>query len=72
MIKLVDEQFLDGIDIFFTHGHTNGLMHPIISDGNKKLFYGADIFPTHAHLPVPWVETAKMVMATFPRSNRYM
>lgn len=55
MIKLVDEQFLDGIDIFFTHGHTNGLMHPIISDGNKKLFYGADIFPTHAHLPVPWV-----------------
>ena len=55
MIKLVDEQFLDGIDIFFTHGHTNGLMHPIISDGNKKLFYGADIFPTHAHLPIPWV-----------------
>ena len=55
MIKLVDEQFLDGIDIFFTHGHTDGLMHPIISDSNKKLFYGADIFPTHAHLPVPWV-----------------
>ena len=55
MIKLVDEQFLDGIDIFFTHGHTDGLMHPIISDGNKKLFYGADIFPTHAHLPIPWV-----------------
>ena len=55
MIKLVDEQFLDGIDIFFTYGHTNGLMHPIISDSNKKLFYGADIFPTHAHLPVPWV-----------------
>ena len=55
MIKLVDEQFLDGVDIFFTYGHTNGLMHPIISDSNKKLFYGADIFPTHAHLPVPWV-----------------
>jgi glyoxylase-like metal-dependent hydrolase (beta-lactamase superfamily II) len=55
MIKLVDEQFLDGIDIYFTHGHTDGLMHPIISDGNKKLFYGADIFPTHAHLPIPWV-----------------
>lgn len=55
MIKLVDEQFLDGIDILFTHGHTDGLMHPIISDGNKKLFYGADIFPTHAHLPIPWV-----------------
>ena len=53
MIKLVDEQFLDGIDIFFTHGHTNGLMHPIISDGNKKLFYGADIFPTHGALHNP-------------------
>lgn len=30
-------------------------MYPIISDSNKNLFYGADIFPTHAHLPVPWV-----------------
>ena len=50
MIKLVNEQFLSGIDIYFSNGHTDGLMHPIISDGNKTLFYGSDIFPTSAHI----------------------
>ena len=55
MIKLVKEQFLPGIDIYFSNGHTDGLMHPIISDSNKTLFYGSDIFPTVAHIPVPWV-----------------
>ena len=30
-------------------------MHPIISDGSTILFYGSDIFPTVAHIPIPWV-----------------
>ena len=55
MIILVKDKFLPGLEIYFTEGHTNGLMHPVISDGNKTLFYGADIFPTAAHIPVPWV-----------------
>ena len=55
MIKLVKDQFLPGIEVHFTQGHTDGLMHPVISDGNKILFYGSDIFPTAAHIPVPWV-----------------
>ena len=55
MIKLVKEQFLPGIEIHFTQGHTDGLMHPIISDGSTLLFYGSDIFPTAAHIPIPWV-----------------
>jgi len=55
MIRLVKEKFLPGVEIYFTQGHTDGLMHPVISDGNKTLFYGADIFPTAAHIPIPWV-----------------
>jgi glyoxylase-like metal-dependent hydrolase (beta-lactamase superfamily II) len=55
MIMLVKDKFLPGLEIYFTEGHTDGLMHPVISDGNKTLFYGADIFPTAAHIPVPWV-----------------
>ena len=45
----------EGIDIFLSQGHTLGLMHPIISDGNQTIFYGSDLFPTAAHIPVQWV-----------------
>ncbi len=55
MIRLVKEQFLPGVEIHFTQGHTDGLMHPVISDGSTILFYGSDIFPTAAHIPIPWV-----------------
>ena len=57
MIEIIDgrEPFIEGIDTIVTHGHTPGLLHPIVSDGSNKLFYGADIFPMVAHIPIPWV-----------------
>lgn len=57
MIEVIDgrEPFIEGIETFVTHGHTPGLLHPIVSDGSNKLFYGADIFPMVAHIPIPWV-----------------
>ncbi len=57
MIETVNgnEPFIKGIDSYITQGHTAGLLHPIISDGTKTLFYGADIFPLAAHISIPWV-----------------
>jgi len=57
MIRIVngDESFIEGIDMFLTYGHTNGLMHPVITDGDRTLFYGADIFPLSSHITIPWV-----------------
>ena len=57
MIEIIDgrEPFIENIETFVTHGHTPGLLHPIVSDGSNKLFYGADIFPMVAHIPIPWV-----------------
>ena len=57
MIEIIDgrKPFIEGIETFVTHGHTPGLLHPIVSDGSNKLFYGADIFPMVAHIPIPWV-----------------
>tara|TARA_S200000501_G_scaffold88039_1_gene81112 strand:- start:149 stop:691 length:543 start_codon:yes stop_codon:yes gene_type:complete len=56
MIKLVEgkTRFIDGVDNFITNGHTCGLMHTIISDEKDTTFFGADIFPTVAHLQVLW------------------
>ena len=57
MIEIIDgrKPFIEGIETSVTHGHTPGLLHPIVSDGFNKLFYGADIFPMVAHIPIPWV-----------------
>ncbi|MBT3496543.1 MAG: MBL fold metallo-hydrolase [Candidatus Marinimicrobia bacterium] len=57
MIQIVDgtSPFLEGIDFILTHGHTKGMLHPIISDGTQTLFYGADIIPSSAHIPIPWI-----------------
>jgi len=57
MVQIVDgrEPFIDGIETYLTYGHTTGLLHPVISDGNKSVFYGADLIPMAAHIPIPWV-----------------
>ena len=57
MIEIIDgrEPFIEGVETIVTHGHTPGLLHPIVSDGSNNLFYGADIFPMVAHIPIPWV-----------------
>jgi len=57
MLKITggNEPFIEGVDIFLSQGHTLGLMHPIVSDGNRTIFYGSDLFPTAAHIPVQWV-----------------
>jgi len=57
MLEIIngDESFIEGVDIFLSDGHTLGLMHPIISDGNQTVFYGSDLFPTATHIPVQWV-----------------
>ncbi len=57
MTQIVDgnEPFIDGIDTYLTYGHTSGLMHPVITDSTNIVFYGSDLIPLVAHIPVPWV-----------------
>jgi len=57
MINFVNgtSQFLPNIDIRISNGHTPGMMLPVISDTENTLIYGADLVPTSAHIPLPWV-----------------
>ena len=57
IINFVDgaSQFLPNINIIISNGHTPGMMLPVISDNNNTLVYGADLIPTSAHIPLPWV-----------------
>ena len=49
------DQFLPGIDLIISNGHTPGMMLPKISDNNNTLVYSADLIPTSAHIPLSWV-----------------
>lgn len=43
----------DGVKLRYrcSHGHTPWMMHPY----DDKFIYGADLIPTSAHIPIPWV-----------------
>ena len=45
----------DGIRLYVAHGHTTAMLLPWFSHDGFELLYASDLFPTYAHLPVPWV-----------------
>lgn len=49
------EKFHDDIDLLYTIGHTNNMMHPIVPYKDTKLIYLADVIPTMAHIPTPYI-----------------
>jgi glyoxylase-like metal-dependent hydrolase (beta-lactamase superfamily II) len=49
------QQFHQEIDLLFSKGHTQSMMHPLVPYKGSKLIYLADVIPTQAHLPIPYV-----------------
>lgn len=45
----------DSIELRLFHGHTAGLMLPVINDGNKKMFFAGDLIPARASVPLAWI-----------------
>jgi glyoxylase-like metal-dependent hydrolase (beta-lactamase superfamily II) len=56
-LKLIDEHFSlhDSIRLRFSNGHTGGMLHPVIQYKQYTITYLADMIPTQAHIPVPYV-----------------
>jgi glyoxylase-like metal-dependent hydrolase (beta-lactamase superfamily II) len=48
-------EILPGISVLVMNGHTTAQQLPLISGEGQKMLYTADLFPTVAHLPIPWV-----------------
>lgn len=42
-------------DIVFADGHTEKMMVPVLDYKGRKLAFMADLLPSTAHLPMPWV-----------------
>lgn len=47
--------FLPGFRLRSFEGHTEAMLCPEIQYKGKTLLYAADLFPTHGHIPLPYV-----------------
>jgi len=53
----VEDQYIfeKGLTTLTVEGHTIGQQLPVIEAENSKLIFAADLIPTHAHVPLPWI-----------------
>ncbi len=56
-LNLVKEEgeIFPSVYIKFYNGHTNGQIIPYINYKGKTIVYGADLFPSAAHIPMPYI-----------------
>jgi glyoxylase-like metal-dependent hydrolase (beta-lactamase superfamily II) len=50
-----EAELFPGISILISHGHTPSMQLVKISDGKETLLYCADLIPTSAHIPIPYL-----------------
>ena len=54
-IKGKRTKFTENIQIQFVQGHTKSMMLPMIQYHGKTIVYMADLIPSAAHIPIPYV-----------------
>jgi glyoxylase-like metal-dependent hydrolase (beta-lactamase superfamily II) len=57
-LKMIDPaapQLTNNIDVLLVHGHTDAMMLPRIKYKDQTIVYMADLMPSVAHLPIPYV-----------------
>ena len=56
-IRFMDEdcEIVPGVCVLGSAGHTPGHQSVLIGTGESRLLYLADLVPTVAHLPLPWI-----------------
>jgi glyoxylase-like metal-dependent hydrolase (beta-lactamase superfamily II) len=66
-------KFSDNIDILFAHGHTQSMMLPLIRYKGKTICYMADLIPSSAHVPLPYVMGYDMFpMTTLVEKEKFL
>jgi glyoxylase-like metal-dependent hydrolase (beta-lactamase superfamily II) len=61
---LAQTSFTNNISVRFVNGHTDKMMLPQISYKGKTIVYMADLLPSTAHLPLPYVMAYDMFPLT--------
>ena len=50
-----DREIVPGVFVLGSPGHTPGHQSVLIGQGESRMLYLADLVPTAAHLPLPWI-----------------
>ena len=50
-----EREILPGVRVLPTPGHTPHHQSILITSAGESAFFAADLIPTHAHLPLPWI-----------------
>ena len=48
-------ELFPGFNVFYTNGHTDGMMLPHITYKGRTIVFMADLLPSAAHMPIPFV-----------------
>jgi glyoxylase-like metal-dependent hydrolase (beta-lactamase superfamily II) len=54
-INIQPSGILEKLSFIIVNGHTNSMMLPVIKWNEKSIIYMADLLPSSAHLPLPYV-----------------
>ncbi len=56
-LKLIEDEgeYIPGISFKMYHGHTDGQVIPHIRVNGKTVVFMADLMPSTAHVPMPWI-----------------
>jgi glyoxylase-like metal-dependent hydrolase (beta-lactamase superfamily II) len=68
--RLTQVPFAEGFDIRVVDGHTNSMMLPQLSYKGKTIVFMADLLPSAAHLPIPYVMAYDMFPLTSLREKK--
>jgi glyoxylase-like metal-dependent hydrolase (beta-lactamase superfamily II) len=60
----------DTITLKFVSGHTDAMMLPVIQYQNKTIVYAADLLPSVAHIPMPYIMAYDMFPLTTLNEKR--
>lgn len=65
-LNLIDDEYEyePGLTNLIVNGHTLGQQLPVIKASGKTVVFAADLLPTFAHVPLPWVMGYDMYPAT--------
>jgi glyoxylase-like metal-dependent hydrolase (beta-lactamase superfamily II) len=61
---LEEQPFMPGFSVRFVDGHTNAMMLPQIQYKGRTIVYMADLLPSAAHIPIPYVMAYDMFPLT--------